>query len=105
MQIDTFANAIYLYDDKIVLTFNYHNGTKTITFDDVSAALSDKKSGSDLESSVVPNTESLMGLGFSYSPADESIPRFSQSCRISRRSMSSRSLTPCASCAALRMRT
>ena len=24
---DTFVNAIYLYDDKIVLTFNYHDGT------------------------------------------------------------------------------
>ena len=55
MLIDTFVNAIYLYDDKIVLTFNYHDGTKTITFDDVSAALSGKKTGSDLESSVVPS--------------------------------------------------
>jgi len=54
MLIDTFVNAIYLYDDKIVLTFNYHDGTKAITFDDVSAALSDKKTGSNLESSVVP---------------------------------------------------
>lgn len=33
--IDTFINAIYLYDDKIVLTFNYKEGTKTITLDDV----------------------------------------------------------------------
>ena len=54
MLIDTFVNAIYLYDDKIVLTFNYHDGTKTITFDDVS----------DLESSVVPNPESLNYQGF-----------------------------------------
>ena len=53
---DTFVNAIYLYDDKIVLTFNYHDGTKTITFDDVSAALSDKNNGSDSESSGVPKT-------------------------------------------------
>lgn len=52
--IDTFINAIYLYDDKIVLTFNYNDGTKTITFDDVIAALSNKNNGSDLESSVVP---------------------------------------------------
>ncbi len=59
MLIDTFVNAIYLYDDKIVLTFNYHDGSKTITFDDVTAALSEKKNGSDLESSVVPNRELL----------------------------------------------
>ena len=28
--IDTFVNAVYLYDDKIVLTFNYKDGSKTI---------------------------------------------------------------------------
>ena len=54
MLIDTFINAIYLYDDKIVLTFNYHDGTKTITFDDVAAALSGKDNGSDLQSIGVP---------------------------------------------------
>ena len=64
MLIDTFVNAIYLYDDKIVLTFNYHDGTKTITFDDVSSALSNKNNGSDLESSVVPNPEVLKPRGF-----------------------------------------
>ena len=30
--IDTFINRIFLYDDKIVITFNYQNGTKTVTF-------------------------------------------------------------------------
>ena len=30
--IDTFVNAIFLYDDKLVITFNYKEGTKTITF-------------------------------------------------------------------------
>jgi hypothetical protein len=43
--IDTFVNAVYLYDDKAVLTFNYQDGTKTITFADVESAF-----GSDLES-------------------------------------------------------
>ena len=32
MLIDTFINAIFLYDDKMVITFNYKEGTKTITF-------------------------------------------------------------------------
>ena len=41
MLIDTFINAIYLYDDKVVITFNYKDGTKTITFDDIK--------GSDLD--------------------------------------------------------
>ncbi|MBP3891598.1 MAG: recombinase family protein [Solobacterium sp.] len=37
--IDTFVNAIYLYDDKIVITFNYKDGTKTISLNDIDAAL------------------------------------------------------------------
>ncbi|MGI6497834.1 MAG: zinc ribbon domain-containing protein [Oscillospiraceae bacterium] len=35
MLIDTFINAIYLYDDKIIITFNYKDGTKAITFDEI----------------------------------------------------------------------
>ena len=48
MLIDTFINAIFLYDDKMVLTFNYKEGTATITFDDLKTALTDQKIGSDL---------------------------------------------------------
>ncbi len=32
--IDDFVNAVYLYDDKIILTFNYKDGTKTISLAD-----------------------------------------------------------------------
>lgn len=32
MLIDTFVNAIFLYDDKMVLTYNFHESTETITF-------------------------------------------------------------------------
>ena len=32
--IDVFNSAIFLYDDKMLTTFNYKEGTKTITFDD-----------------------------------------------------------------------
>ena len=64
MLIDTFINAIYLYDDKIVITYNYHDGTKTITFDDISAALGDKSTGSDLKSSVVPRQIDSLALRF-----------------------------------------
>ena len=42
--IDSFINAIYLYDDKVVLTFNYKDVSKTITLKDVEQAF-----GSDLE--------------------------------------------------------
>ncbi|MDL2218983.1 recombinase family protein [Ruminococcaceae bacterium OttesenSCG-928-O06] len=47
--IDSFINAIYLYDDKVVLTFNYKEESKTITLKDVEQAF-----GSDLEALGVP---------------------------------------------------
>lgn len=33
--VDSFINAIYLFDDRIVFTFNYKDGSRTITFDDI----------------------------------------------------------------------
>jgi len=44
--IDCFVNAVFVYDDKIVLTFNYKDGTKTVSLDDVNS--------SDLEASSPP---------------------------------------------------
>ena len=55
MLIDTFINAIFLYDDKVVLTFNYKEGTKTITFDDLKTALAEEKISSDLDCQAAPN--------------------------------------------------
>ena len=49
MLIDTFVNAIYLYDDKMLITFNYKDGTKTITFDEATTALVNKDTGSNLD--------------------------------------------------------
>ena len=36
--IDTFINRIFLYDDKMVITFNYNKGTKEITFAELEAS-------------------------------------------------------------------
>ena len=36
--IDSFVNAVYVFDDKIVLVFNYKNGTKTIDLDTVKSS-------------------------------------------------------------------
>ncbi len=44
--IDTFVNAVYVYDDKLLLTFNFTDGTKTISFADVATATGE--SGSDM---------------------------------------------------------
>jgi DNA invertase Pin-like site-specific DNA recombinase len=54
MLIDTFVNAIFLYDDKMVITFNYKEGTTTITFDDLKAVLDGKNTGSDLDCLTAP---------------------------------------------------
>ena len=62
MLIDTFINAIFLYDDKMVITFNYKEGTTTITFDDLKTALADQKTGSDLDCSTAPKRASGMPL-------------------------------------------
>ena len=56
MLIDTFVNAIYLYDDKVVITFNYKDGTKTVSFSELNAALTEQRSGSDLDCSGAPKT-------------------------------------------------
>ena len=55
MLIDAFVNAIYLYDDKLVLTLNYKDGTKTITLDDVKEAVKNN-TGSDLDCRGAPIT-------------------------------------------------
>ena len=47
--IDTFVNAIFLYDDKMVLTFNFKEGEKTITFDELNKQTKTEKTGSDME--------------------------------------------------------
>ena len=42
--IDTFLNSIYVYDDRLVFTYNYRDGTETLTKKDIEAAF-----GSDLK--------------------------------------------------------
>ena len=46
--ISTFVNAVYLYDEKVLITFNYKDGTKTITFDEIAAKDAPEGNGSDL---------------------------------------------------------
>lgn len=55
--IDTFINRIYLYDDKLVITFNHKDGAQTITLSDIETALAEQENGSDLVSSAVPKNQ------------------------------------------------
>ena len=59
MLIDTFINAIFLYDDKIVITFNHKEGTDTITFDDLKAISAAGKTGLDLDRLTAPRRSKL----------------------------------------------
>ena len=47
--IDTFVNSVYVYDDKLLLTYNYRDGSQTLTLKEIEAALS-----SDLTSMCPP---------------------------------------------------
>ena len=57
--VDTFINSIYLYDDKVLITFNYKEGTQTITFEEAAQAAS-KGNGSDLNCIPAPQKRQLL---------------------------------------------
>ena len=37
--IDTFVNSVYVFDDKLVLTYSYQHGTQTISLEEIESAL------------------------------------------------------------------
>jgi len=61
--VDSFVNSIHLYDDRIVVTFNYKDGAKTIMLADIPDDF-----GSDLDNCFPPGeTRNLSGIaGFSF---------------------------------------
>ena len=60
--INCFINAVYLYDDKLVITFNYREANKTVTLKEVN--------GSIIECSGAPNSTNpnlvFVGDGFGF---------------------------------------
>ena len=55
--VDTFINSIYLYDDKVLITFNYKEGTQTVTFGEATEVASEGN-GSDLDCFPAPRKTS-----------------------------------------------
>ena len=53
--IDSFINSIYLFDDRMVITFNYKDGSKTITFEEIESTMK----GSDLTAFGAPRCSQL----------------------------------------------
>lgn len=58
--VDTFVNSVYVYDDKLVLTYNYQHGTQTITLKEVEDFL-----GSDLVG-LSPRSRNLVNTPFCW---------------------------------------
>ncbi len=61
--IDTFINSVYVFDDKLVFTFNYHDGTETITLKEIEEAF-----GSDLTQHAPPRKGHAIACPFLYLP-------------------------------------
>ena len=59
--IDSFVNAIFLYDDRITFTFNYKNGTKTINFTE----LEKSGLGSDITALAAPSLKAFVYVALS----------------------------------------
>ena len=57
--IQNMLNAIYLYDDKVLITFNYKEGTQTVTFGEATEVASEGN-GSDLDCIPAPQKRQLL---------------------------------------------
>ncbi len=74
--IDCFVNAVYLYDDKVVLTYNIKDGADTITLDAINEVFDVNETGSDLVSQGEPTkTTTISGGRFCLSFSAGSNPR------------------------------
>ena len=75
--IDTFVNAVYVFDDKLVLTYNYQHGTQTISLEEIESALS-----SDFDGATPPKKKStaLQCSSFLVSPPQAAQPKGDLKC-------------------------
>lgn len=60
--IDSFINSVYLYDDRMVITFNYKDGSKTITLEEIE----NSAFGSDLTSLAAPAKSQILSDFFAF---------------------------------------
>ena len=59
--VDIFVNSIFLYEDKLVITFNWKDGTKTITLAELDAAMNEGEAKVDLSLHLAKNECSHLG--------------------------------------------
>ena len=70
--IDTFVNSIFLYDDKLVITFNWKDGSKTVSLAELESAADAGGSNGD----VTDYTKVLNINNFRCSHLDDNAPPF-----------------------------
>jgi len=63
--VDVFLNAVYVYDDKLLIVVNGEDGTTTVTFPEVNQSLPATNEGSDTDS-VSPPSRGRSNLGLCY---------------------------------------
>ena len=59
--IDGFINSIYLFDDKLTITFNFKDGSRTVSFSEIEAA-----KNSDIDCVAAPQIPPTQNLGRGY---------------------------------------
>ena len=65
--IDSFVNSIYLYDDKMIINFNYKEGSKAVTFADVEeSGLCSDLTAFAQPNAINPNTVTVIGDVFGF---------------------------------------
>ena len=46
--IDVFVNAVYVYDDKLLITYNYKDGDKCISYEEIQEYMNKKENSDSL---------------------------------------------------------
>ena len=65
--INMFVNSVYVYDDKMLITFNYKDGDSCVSFDEINEALTQKKTSdnqNNCQSSSLSNCGELLSCEF-----------------------------------------
>ncbi len=65
--IDVFVNAVYVYDDKLLITYNYKDGDKCISYEEIQEYMN-KKENSDSLNDYQSSPLSLCGVGVLTEP-------------------------------------
>ena len=77
MLIEVFLNSVYVFNDKIVISCNYKDGTKTVNFSEMESALTLRASvsGSDLDCPGAPKEKAPVVFFFLWRDKSDSAAR------------------------------